>query len=106
MSLVYIMRSFKLFHYSVVYKMDSKKLKICAFMLYEFKLGNTAANAEKRICSVCGEDSVSERTAQKWFKRFKEGNESLEDKPRFGRPSVIEDDELREYMRSNPRKNV
>jgi ribosomal protein S27AE len=45
--------------------MDGEKLKIRVFMLYEFKLGNTAANAAKRICSVCGKGSVSERTAQK-----------------------------------------
>jgi len=34
-------------------------------MLSEFKLGNTIANTTKRICSVCREGFVSERTAHK-----------------------------------------
>ncbi|KOC69306.1 Histone-lysine N-methyltransferase SETMAR [Habropoda laboriosa] len=63
--------------------MDSERLKICPFILYEFKVGSTVANAAKRLCSVCGEGAASERTAQKWFKRFKEGNESLDDETHF-----------------------
>lgn len=106
----YLIRSFlQLLQYFVVYiklKTDSKKLKIHAFMLYEFKLGNAIANTIKRIFSVYRKGFISERIARKWFKRFKEGNESLEDKPSSERSSVIEDGELREYMRSNPRQRV
>ncbi|XP_053994654.1 histone-lysine N-methyltransferase SETMAR-like isoform X2 [Hylaeus volcanicus] len=78
--------------------MDSERVQIRAFILYEFKLGSKAANLARRICSVCGEGAVSERTAQKWFKRFKEGNESVDDEPRSGRPSVIKDEKFIEYI--------
>lgn len=40
------------------------------------------------------ENAVSEKTAQKWFKRFKEGNESLGNKPRSGRQFIIEHEKL------------
>ncbi|KOC59101.1 Histone-lysine N-methyltransferase SETMAR, partial [Habropoda laboriosa] len=71
-----------------------ERLNIRVFILHELKVESTAAN---RICGVCGEGAVNERTAQKWFKRLKEGNESLNGEPRSGRPSVLEDEKLVEY---------
>lgn len=44
--------------------MNSEKLKIRAFLLHEFKLGNMATSVTKCICST-RRDVVSERTAKK-----------------------------------------
>jgi hypothetical protein len=38
---------------------------------------------------------VRERTAQKWFRRFVSGDETLKDAPHEGRPVVIDDDKLK-----------
>lgn len=68
---------------------------IRACLLYEFKLGSKAAEACRKICTAFGEDAVAERTCQKWFKKFASGDECLEDKPRSGRPSTINDDDIK-----------
>jgi histone-lysine N-methyltransferase SETMAR len=76
--------------------------KIRAFLLYDFKYQFSAAESAKRIRNVCGEDSVTDNTARFWFRRFKAGNEELEDEARQGRPSVFEDEELLRVVKSNP----
>jgi hypothetical protein len=43
-------------------------------LLYEFNRGSKVAEAAQNIFSVYGEDSIAERTAQKWFELFKQGN--------------------------------
>ena len=78
-------------------------LKIRAVLLYEFKNGYKAAEAARRIRNVFGEDSVTDETARFWFRRFKSGNEELDDEPRQGRPPTLEDDALRACVKSNPR---
>lgn len=45
---------------------------------------------------------VSTRTAQNWFKRFKEGRTSLDDSARSGRPVEVDSDALREAVNANP----
>lgn len=35
-----------------------------------------------------------------WFKRFDEGETSLEDKPRSGRPTILNEQALREKLES------
>jgi hypothetical protein len=54
-------------------------------LLYEFNRGSKATEAAQNICAVYGEDSVAERTAQKWFASFKQGNFDMSDTPRSGR---------------------
>lgn len=80
------------------------ELKIGGLVLDEFKDGNTAANRGRRFCNVDEGGPVSERKARKWLQRFEKGNESLEDESRSGRPFVIKDEELREYVYRNVRK--
>jgi hypothetical protein len=57
-------------------------------LLYEFNRGSKAAEAARNICAVYGEDSIAERTAQKWFARFRQGNFDTSDTPRSGRHLV------------------
>lgn len=86
-----------------LWKMTSSNFKIRAFLLYDFKNGCKAAESARRIRNVCGEDSVTDGIARFWFRRFKTGNENLEDEPRQGRPLAFEDDELHACLQSNPR---
>ena len=41
-------------------------------MLYYFKKGKnvTEMQTKKKICAVCGEGAVTDRTCQKWFAKF------------------------------------
>ena len=52
-------------------------------MLYVFQLGNNASAAASHICAALG---IANRTCRDWFKRFREGDMSLEDHPRFECP--------------------
>ncbi|XP_029641303.1 histone-lysine N-methyltransferase SETMAR-like [Octopus sinensis] len=74
--------------------------------LYEYKLGHSAAEAQRNIKHVFGNDSVDIRTVQRWFQTFCSGNKSLKSEPR-GRPKpVIRHYELNSLVKRNPRKTV
>ncbi len=51
-------------------------------MKFCFKLDKTAIETYKVLQNVYGETSVTNKTVFKWFGRFREGNESLEDNER------------------------
>lgn len=74
-------------------------------LLYDFKFGVTAAESCRRICSAFGADVVSERTAQEWFKRFRTGDTSVQDRPRSGRPSEVCDERLLQLVEADPHAN-
>lgn len=48
--------------FNTTINMDSEKLKIYVFLLYQFELGNTTVNVVRRIC-VHEEDAVSKKIA-------------------------------------------
>ena len=39
-------------------------------MLYYFKKGKNITETQKKMCAVCGEGAVTDRTCQKWFWSF------------------------------------
>lgn len=47
-------------------------------LLHEFKLGTKVTEAAQNIHLAFGEKLLYERTGQKWFKKFKNGVDSLE----------------------------
>ena len=70
-------------------------------MLYYFRKGKNAARTTSKICSVYGENAVAESTVRKWFAKFKANNFNLEDAPRSGRPSTIDDDQIMALIETN-----
>ena len=68
-------------------------------ILYEFQLGNSASAA-------LGDDAVADRTCRDWFKRFREGDISLEDRPRSGRPMESDIERLKVLIEDNPRLTI
>lgn len=72
-------------------------------MMYEFRRGTRISNTVKNICDVFGENAVSIPTCERWFAKFKRGNFNLEDQPRSGRPSGIDDDIVRNLVDTNSR---
>ena len=72
-------------------------------ILYEFQLGNSANAAARNICAALGDDAVADRICRDWFKRFREGDISLEDRPRPGRPMESDIERLKVLIEDNPR---
>uniref|UniRef100_A0A0K0EG06 HTH_48 domain-containing protein n=1 Tax=Strongyloides stercoralis TaxID=6248 RepID=A0A0K0EG06_STRER len=56
----------------------------------------------RTIFFVFGEGSISRRTIERWFKKFRNGDTSLEDKEGRGRNSVLENKELKSLVEQNP----
>ena len=77
-----------------------------AILLHEFKLGHKGSEATRSIHKASGKNVFNELTVQHWFKKFRSGDISLEDKDRSGRPSTVDDDRLRAIVEDNPRKTV
>lgn len=81
--------------------------KNCHFrhlLYYAFRRGKKASETARKICAVYGENSVSERTAQEWFVKFKTGCIDIEDAPRSGRPVELDEDGLKTLLKENSRQ--
>ena len=56
--------------------------------------------ATQNLCVVKGQGTVSYVTAKRWFKRFRNGEFSLQDDLRSGRPMEIDLPELKHVLES------
>ncbi|XP_014768378.1 histone-lysine N-methyltransferase SETMAR-like [Octopus bimaculoides] len=70
-------------------------------MLYNFKQGNSAAEATRNIHSVYGEVCLNERSCRRWFAKFKNGDFSLKERPRIGRPVEFNDEFLLSELKND-----
>lgn len=77
-----------------------------AVLYFLFSCGESARSAAIKINSVHGEHTISVRTAQKWFKKFKVGESSIYDEPRSGRPVNFDNDVLKNLVESEPQLTV
>ncbi|CAF3257488.1 unnamed protein product, partial [Rotaria sp. Silwood2] len=67
---------------------------------------NNASAAARNICAALGEGAVADRTCRDWFKRFREGDMPLEDRPRSGRPIESDIERLKVPIQDNPRLTI
>jgi len=56
----------------------------------------------EKKCAVYGEDAVSKCVCQNWFAKFRAGDMTCEDRKRSGRPLVVDDDQIKSLLKSNP----
>uniref|UniRef100_A0A0K0EMP3 HTH_48 domain-containing protein n=1 Tax=Strongyloides stercoralis TaxID=6248 RepID=A0A0K0EMP3_STRER len=82
------------------------KLNSKTIFLYEYKLGQSTSETAWKINTAFGKSSILKRTLERWFKKFRNGDTSLEDKEGRGRNSVLENEELRTLVKQNPCTNV
>ena len=53
-----------------------------------FTLGKSARETHEMLTTVYGEHAVTLKCVYEWFKRFREGRDTVEDAPRTGRPTT------------------
>jgi len=71
-------------------------------LFYYFKKGKKATEAREKLRRVYGR----KRQCQNWFARFCNGDFSVKDAHRFGRPSKIDDDEMKALVQANKHSTV
>ncbi|KOC60438.1 Histone-lysine N-methyltransferase SETMAR [Habropoda laboriosa] len=69
--------------------MNAGKVHIRRCTLRYFYRGKTGAEATRIISKTYGDNIVSGRTRQDWFKRFESCDFDMNDKSRSGRPQTI-----------------
>ena len=67
-------------------------------LLHEFRLARKATEAARNIFSTIGKDTLSIRTAQHCFNRFKSDNFELNDSRHSGRPLEVDVDVLKQLI--------
>lgn len=70
-------------------------------MLFHFKEGLSAPESAMKICAVYGQDTTSDRTVRRWYERFRDGGDDVADRPRSGRPPVVESSQICDLVDSN-----
>jgi histone-lysine N-methyltransferase SETMAR len=80
--------------------MNSFEIRV--LLRHYWKKGLSARATAAEICKVEGEGTIGKTTAIKWFKRFEDGDFDFEDKPRSGRPCVLDEEDLRAALEDEP----
>ena len=70
-------------------------------MFYFFKKSKNTTEMQKKICAVCGEGAVTDRTCQKWFVKFHTEDFSLDNAPGLGRPVEVDYDQMETLTGNN-----
>lgn len=83
--------------------MIDEKMHIRHVILYEYRKGMSVGATHENIKNVYLNAAPSLRTIKNWFKKFRAGEFCLEDHPRSGRPSVIDDDVVCALLKNNSR---
>ncbi|KAI6215390.1 hypothetical protein M3Y94_00380100 [Aphelenchoides besseyi] len=86
--------------------MGLTRQQIRLLLLHEYRLHHKATVAAVNINAVHGTRTTSERTAQRWFVKFDNGIDNLEDQPRQGRPSTVDRLAILNSVVANPVQTV
>ena len=63
-------------------------------LIFCFNWKKSAAEAHRMLVEVYGDTAPTDKSCREWFRCFKDGNFSVEDKLRSGQPKIFEDQEL------------
>ncbi|CAF1237776.1 unnamed protein product [Didymodactylos carnosus] len=82
--------------------MTLDKIELRVSIRYCWKARLSTRDAAKEICDAEGARTVHYTTVSRWYKRFDFGDLSLEDQPRSGRPSMLDNEGLRAALEDEP----
>lgn len=82
--------------------MVEQKYVLRASLLYDYKQGKSAADSHRTLCLAFGANVLSESQCRRWFQRFRDGNENLEDEEHDRRPPTVDDNELKQAIEDDP----
>ena len=82
------------------------KIQICTIFLFQFKLGRKAAETAHDINDAFGPGTTNKHVAQRWFKKFCNGDESLKDEDSCNRPTAVNNEHLKALIETNPCKTT
>ncbi|VDL72823.1 unnamed protein product [Nippostrongylus brasiliensis] len=75
-------------------------------LLHCYRSGRSATEAQRELPSSMGLDAPSLGACYRWFKRFDEGDFSMEESPRSGRPRSSNSDTVLACVRDNPMQSL
>jgi len=78
------------------------KKQIQAIFLFEFKMSCKEMETTHNIKKAFGPGTAKERTVKWWFKKFCQGDESLEDEEHSGQWLEVDNDQLRALIKADP----
>ena len=70
-------------------------------MLHYFKKDKNTTEMKKKICAVCVEGTVTNRTHQKQFAKFHVGDFSLDYAPWLGKPIEVDSNQIETLIMNN-----
>jgi len=82
---------------------DLEEQHVC--VKFCFKLGKNFTETFQMLQQAYGEDCLSRTQCYEWYQRFKSGRTSIEEDPKYGRPSSSTGDDHIEKVRSVIREN-
>ena len=77
--------------------MELSKTQIQVLFVNYFKDNLNAVEKTRKINEIWDKDTINKQTVVFWFIKFGAEDFSLENEPRSGRPTVIQEDILRGY---------
>ena len=66
-------------------------------LVFCFNWKKSAAEVHRMLVEVYGDNASTDKSCREWFRRFKNGDFSVEDKPRCGQPKNSKTKNLRHY---------
>ncbi|OPJ80462.1 hypothetical protein AV530_010774 [Patagioenas fasciata monilis] len=80
--------------------LDRKQIRV--IFLFEFQVGRKAVETTRNISNAFGAGTANERPVLWWFKKICKGDESLKDEECRGRPSEVDNDQLKAIIKADP----
>jgi len=71
-------------------------------LVFCFNWKKSAAEAHRMLVDVYGDNAPTDKSCREWFRRFKNGDFSVEDRPRSGQPKKFEDKQLEALLDEDP----
>jgi len=75
-------------------------------LIFCFNWKKSAAEAHRMLVEVYDDTAPTDKSCREWFRRFKDGDFSVEDKPRSGQPKKIRKQRIRGITRRRSESNA